>query len=128
MSYVGLVLISHSPKVVEGIKDIISQVITDVPVETAGGTDDNEIGTSVEKILAAIERADQGKGVLLFYDLGSAMMNAEMAIEMAGSDKIKVADDIPLLEGAYVGAVESNMEKDLDQVLEAVKSAFTKER
>lgn len=128
MSYVGLVLISHSPKVVEGIKDIISQVITEVPVETAGGTDDNEIGTSVEKILAAIERADQGKGVLLFYDLGSAMMNAEIAIEMSGSDQIKVADDIPLLEGSYVGAVESNMGKDLDQVLEAVKSSFTKER
>ncbi|MEQ6378054.1 dihydroxyacetone kinase phosphoryl donor subunit DhaM [Bacillaceae bacterium S4-13-56] len=128
MSYVGLVLISHSPKVVEGIKDIISQVITEVPVETAGGTDDNEIGTSVEKILAAIERADHGKGVLLFYDLGSAMMNAEIAIEMSGSNQIKVADDIPLLEGSYVGAVESNMGKDINQVLEAVKTAFTKER
>ncbi|MEQ6390150.1 dihydroxyacetone kinase phosphoryl donor subunit DhaM [Bacillaceae bacterium S4-13-58] len=128
MSYVGLVLISHSPKVVEGIKDIISQVITEVPVETAGGTDDNEIGTSVEKILAAIERADHGKGVLLFYDLGSAMMNAEIAIEMSGSNQIKVADDIPLLEGSYVGAVESNMGKNINQVLEAVKTAFTKER
>ena len=67
MSFVGIVLISHSYKVVEGIKDIIRQVIQDVPVEIAGGKDDKEIGTSVEKIQAAIQRANQGKGVIVFY-------------------------------------------------------------
>ena len=72
MSYVGIVLISHSPKVVEGIHDIVRQVIKDVPVELAGGTDENEIGTSIEKIQKAIHRANKGKGVLMFYDIGSA--------------------------------------------------------
>ncbi|MDC3412148.1 dihydroxyacetone kinase phosphoryl donor subunit DhaM [Aquibacillus sp. 3ASR75-11] len=124
MAYVGIVLISHSPKVAEGIKDIIRQVMKEVPVETAGGTDDHEIGTSVEKIQAAIERADGGKGVLLFYDLGSAMMNAEVAVELSESEDVKVAVDLPLLEGSYVGAVESGMGKSLDEVLAAVKKAF----
>ncbi len=44
MSYVGIVLISHSEKVTIGLKEIIRQVIYDVPVEAAGGTDDGQIG------------------------------------------------------------------------------------
>ncbi|MFZ3577047.1 dihydroxyacetone kinase phosphoryl donor subunit DhaM [Virgibacillus sp. DJP39] len=120
MDYVGIVLISHSPKVVEGIKDIIRQVIHEVPVELAGGTEEDEIGTSVDKILEATKRAHSVKGVLLLYDLGSAMMNAELAIELSNYDNIKVAKDVPLVEGAYVAAVESGMGKSLEDVLEAV--------
>ncbi|MFS0674051.1 dihydroxyacetone kinase phosphoryl donor subunit DhaM [Ornithinibacillus sp. 179-J 7C1 HS] len=122
MSYVGMVLISHSHKLVEGLRDIIRQVIHDVPVELAGGTDENEIGTSVEKIMSAIEKADTGKGVLLFYDLGSAKMNAEVALEMVTSN-VKVVD-APLVEGAYVAAVESNMGKEIDEVYQAVVKEF----
>lgn len=119
MNYVGIVLISHSPKIVEGLKEIIRQVIMDVPIEIAGGTDENEIGTSVEKIITAIISADTGKGVLVFYDLGSARMNAEVALEMLESTSSKIVN-APLIEGAYVAAVESNMGKDLEDVYEAV--------
>ncbi|WP_188454217.1 dihydroxyacetone kinase phosphoryl donor subunit DhaM [Virgibacillus oceani] len=123
MSYVGIVLISHSPKVVEGIKDIIRQVIHDVPIELAGGTDENEIGTSIEKIQVAIDKAYSEKGVLLMYDLGSAKMNAEMAIEMSEKDNIKIVE-APLLEGSYVAAVESGMNKSLDEVVKALEKGF----
>lgn len=123
MSTVGLVLISHSPKIVEGVKDIISQVVQNVPIELAGGTDDGEIGTSIEKIQAAIERANGEKGVLLIYDIGSAKMNAELAIEMSGAVNIQIAE-VPLVEGAYVAAVESGMNKSLDEVKAAVEKGF----
>lgn len=123
MSTVGLVLISHSPKIVEGVKDIISQVVQNVPIELAGGTDDGEIGTSIEKIQAAIERANSEKGVLLIYDIGSAKMNAELAIEMSGAVNIQIAE-VPLVEGAYVAAVESGMNKSLDEVKAAVEKGF----
>ncbi len=123
MNYVGIVLISHSNKVVEGIKDIIRQVIHDVPLEIAGGTDEDKIGTSVTKISLAIEEVYSDKGVLLFYDLGSAKMNAELAIEMSEHQNIKIAE-VPLLEGAYVGAVESNMGKNLDEIIEILNEAF----
>ncbi|MUK87659.1 PTS-dependent dihydroxyacetone kinase phosphotransferase subunit DhaM [Ornithinibacillus sp. L9] len=122
MEYVGIVLISHSSKIVEGLKELIQQVITDVPIEIAGGTDQNEIGTSIEKIISAIDAADQGKGVTVFYDLGSAKMNAEMAIEMVDGN-VRVVE-APLIEGAYVAAVESNMGKNLTEVCEAVEKEF----
>lgn len=123
MEYVGIVLISHSEKIAEGLKEIIRQVILDVPVETAGGTDDGEIGTSIEKINHAIDRAYSSKGVLLFYDLGSAKMNAELAIELSEKENIKLVD-VPLLEGAYVAAVESSTGKDLKTIIENVIREF----
>ena len=123
MDYVGIVLVSHSPKLVEGLLDIIRQVIHDVPIEIAGGTNEMEIGTSVEKIMSAITTANTGKGVLVFYDLGSAKMNAEVALEILDSMQAKIVDT-PLVEGSYVAAVESKMGKSLDEVYEAVIREF----
>lgn len=106
---VGMVIISHSVKIANGVTDLIGQVITDVPIEVAAGTDDEEIGTSVEKIMNAIKKVDHGNGVVLFYDLGSSKMNAEMAIEFLGKSDVKIADHVPLVEGSYIAAVEANM-------------------
>ncbi|MFA1819888.1 dihydroxyacetone kinase phosphoryl donor subunit DhaM [Virgibacillus oceani] len=119
MSHVGIVLISHSPKIAEGLKDLIRQVIQVVPIELAGGTDENDIGTSIDKIMNAIRNANNGKGVLLFYDIGSAKMNAEMAIEMAETEDVRLVE-APLVEGAYTAAVESGMGKGLQDVHDAV--------
>ncbi|WP_082233258.1 dihydroxyacetone kinase phosphoryl donor subunit DhaM [Halobacillus massiliensis] len=126
MANVGLVLISHSSKVVEGIKEIIEQVAKEVTIATAGGTDENEIGTSIEKIQHAIEKAQSDKGVLLIYDLGSAMMNSELAVEMSGQENIEIAN-APLLEGSYVAAVEAGMGKDLHEVKKAAERALKEE-
>lgn len=125
MDYVGIVLISHSPKIVDGLKEMIRQVITEVPIELAGGTEENEIGTNIDKILAAMEQADNGEGVLLFYDIGSAKMNAEMAIEMAEKVDSKLIE-APLVEGSYVAAVEAGMNKNLQEVYDAVNKSFAK--
>ncbi|WP_449621082.1 dihydroxyacetone kinase phosphoryl donor subunit DhaM [Robertmurraya sp. Marseille-Q9965] len=121
MSNVGIVLISHSLKVVEGIQEIIQQVVHNVPIEIAGGTDENKIGTSVEKIINAIVKVYSKKGVLLFYDLGSAKMNAELAIELNGYENVKVVN-APLLEGAYVAAVESSIGKSLEEIEQSIKT------
>ena len=125
MNYVGIVLISHSEKVVTGIKEITKQVIQDVPVFIAGGTDDGDIGTSVGKISEALEKASSGKGVLVFYDLGSAKMNAELAIELSGKDDIEISE-APLLEGAYVAIVESNIGKSKNEIIEGLNKSFPK--
>ncbi|UJL45444.1 PTS-dependent dihydroxyacetone kinase phosphotransferase subunit DhaM [Virgibacillus sp. NKC19-16] len=123
MAYAGIVLISHSSKIAEGIKDLITQVVKEVPIEAAGGTEEDDIGTSIDKIQEAIGRADTGKGVLLFYDIGSAKMNAEMAMEMADSENIQLVE-APLVEGSYTAAVESGMGKSVQEVHDAVVKSF----
>jgi dihydroxyacetone kinase DhaKLM complex PTS-EIIA-like component DhaM len=80
---------------------LIKQVAANTPLTYAGGTDDNDIGTSMAKISQAFEdnSADE---LLAFYDLGSAKMNLEMAIEM--TDKKVHLYDVALIEGAYTAA------------------------
>ena len=58
----------------------------EVRVEEAGGMDDGSIGTDAVRVQAAIERAMSGDGVLVLMDLGSALMSAEMAVELMEGD------------------------------------------
>ena len=94
----GIVMVSHVSDVVNGIERLINEVAKDVSVTTAGGTEDNGVGTSFEKILTAFEKNEADK-ILAFYDLGSAKMNLEMAIEM--TDKEVTLYDTALLESSY---------------------------
>lgn len=97
----GITLVSHSPKIVAGLSDLLSQVAKDVSITIAGGTEQNDIGTSMDKIMTAFEenKADE---ILAFYDLGSAKMNLEMAQEFA-SKKVHIYD-VAFIEGAYTAA------------------------
>lgn len=124
MANVGIVLISHSSKVSEGTKDIISEAVSDVKIIPAGGTEEGGIGTSAPKIQQALEEADEGEGVILLYDIGSAGMNAEMALELTEIENCYVADNIPLVEGGYVAAVEAGMGKSVDDILASLRKSF----
>lgn len=97
----GITLVSHSPKIVAGLSDLLSQVAKDVSITIAGGTEQNDIGTSMDKIMTAFEenKADE---ILAFYDLGSAKMNLEMAQEFANK-RIHLYD-VAFIEGAYTAA------------------------
>ena len=120
---VGIVLVSHSNKLVEGLKDIIIQMAKDVKICIAGGTDDNRIGTDPMKILNAIEEAYSDDGVLLFFDIGSALMNAELAIDMLDDNIRKNVEvcKVSLVEGAFVAAINSSMGKSIDEIKESIK-------
>ena len=74
----GMTLVSHVEEIAQGLPKLLKQVAGDVSITSAGGTDDGDIGTSMEKILEAFEdnAADE---ILAFYDLGSSRMNLELA-------------------------------------------------
>lgn len=118
MAKYGILLVSHVSEVTVGIKRLIEQVAKNVSITTAGGTDDNEVGTSIDKINEAIEKND-GEELLVFYDLGSAKMNLEIAAEI--SDKPLHVFDTSFIESAYsaaallqVGVPLANIEKELE--------------
>ena len=80
----GLVLVSHSGTLVDGLRDMVAQVAgDDVPVATAGGTEDGRLGTSAPRIAAAIRAVlDAGADdALVLLDLGSAALSLELALE-----------------------------------------------
>lgn len=126
---VGLVIVSHSSKIAEGVCDLSRQMAADVELVPAGGVEDaggaSRIGTSFEKVLAAISAADSGAGVVVLTDLGSAVMTAEMALEFLDGDqrgRVRLAR-AALVEGAVAAAVEAQTGADADQVVRAAEAA-----
>ena len=108
---VGIVIVSHSPRVAEGTADMVRQMVGDeVKLAWCGGDPSGGLGTSVEAIIAAIETAWTDKGVAILVDLGGAETNSEMAIEIIGepkSDKIRICN-APIVEGAVMAATEAS--------------------
>ncbi|WP_299260570.1 phosphoenolpyruvate--protein phosphotransferase [uncultured Aquimarina sp.] len=109
---VGIVIVSHSEKLADGVKELAQQMSQNkVKIFAAGGIDDesNPIGTDPFKIKDAIELADSKEGVLVLMDIGSAVMNAELATEMLSDDlrqKVLLCE-APLIEGAIAAAAQS---------------------
>ncbi|WP_424002536.1 phosphoenolpyruvate--protein phosphotransferase [Maribacter sp. IgM3_T14_3] len=109
---VGIVIVSHSKKLAEGVKELAEQMSQGkVKIFAAGGLNDetNSIGTDPFLIKEAIELADSDGGVLVLMDIGSAVMNAEMATELLSENlKEKVLlCEAPLVEGAIAAAAQA---------------------
>ncbi|MBX9620153.1 MAG: PTS-dependent dihydroxyacetone kinase phosphotransferase subunit DhaM [Hyphomicrobiales bacterium] len=111
MSNVGIVIVSHSPKIAAGTADMVRQMVGDtVPLAFTGGNPDGKLGTSVEAIMTAIEAAWSETGVAILVDLGGAETNSEMAIEFMPEERRGriVVCNAPLVEGAVIAATESS--------------------
>jgi phosphoenolpyruvate---glycerone phosphotransferase subunit DhaM len=125
---VGLVLVSHSARLVEGLREMVAQVAgDDVPVAIAGGTEDGELGTSAPLIARAIRSTLEAgaDATLVLVDLGSAILSLELALdELDPDDRARVrVSDAPLVEGAIVGAVQASIGADVDEVADAALGA-----
>jgi PTS hybrid protein len=108
---VGIVIVSHSPKIAEGAADMVRQMVGDaVPLAYTGGNAEGGLGTDVAAIVAAIERAWSKAGVAVLVDLGGAETNSEMAVEMLDDHEraLVVICNAPIVEGAVIAATEAS--------------------
>jgi dihydroxyacetone kinase phosphotransfer subunit len=116
---VGIVIVSHSADVARGTALMVEQMVgQEVPLGWCGGDPDGGLGTSVEAIMAAIERAWSESGVAILVDLGGAETNSEMAIEMlpeSRRDRVVVCN-APVVEGAVMAATEAASGASLEAV------------
>ena len=102
---VRIVVVSHSDKIADGAVELAAQMAPDVMMVPAGGTSDGRIGTSLEKVMSALELAAGGEGVVVLTDLGSAVMTAESALEFADGSSTVLLADAPIVEGLVAAAV-----------------------
>jgi dihydroxyacetone kinase phosphotransfer subunit len=116
---VGIVIVSHSADVARGTAAMVEQMVgRDVPLGWCGGDPDGGLGTNVEAIMAAIDRAWSEKGVAVLVDLGGAETNSEMAIEMLPESRRSrvVVCNAPVVEGAIMAATEASSGAALETV------------
>lgn len=126
---VGLVVVSHSDLLARGVVEVASQMAPDVRIEAAGGTDDLSLGTSFDRVEAAVGAvldavgADEGAGAVVLTDLGSATLTAESVLEFADDPDHLVLADAPLVEGAVAAAVRAQLGDTLEEVAAAATGA-----
>jgi PTS hybrid protein len=121
---VGLVVVSHSEKIADGAVELAAQMAPDVVIIPAGGADDGRIGTSLERVIAALEQAAGADGIVVLADLGSAVMTAESAVEFAADPGSVLLADAPLVEGLVAAAVAAQVGADAEAVKEAAEAVY----
>ena len=100
----------------------------DVKLETAGGLNmpDHPIGTDAVLVMEAIDRAWSDDGVLVLMDLGSAVLSAEMALDLMPEDRRAnvLLCEAPIVEGAVAAAVTSKLGASLDRVAQEARGGL----
>ncbi|WP_084725641.1 hypothetical protein [Streptacidiphilus melanogenes] len=126
---VGLVLVSHSARLAAGLRELLEPLGGGlVPIATAGGSEDGTrdggLGTSYERIEAAVTTADAGAGVLLLPDLGSSVLTARLVLADLGRDDVLLVD-APFVEGGVAAVVAASTGASLADVAAAAREART---
>jgi phosphocarrier protein FPr len=118
---IGLVLVSHSARLAEGVAELAAQMAgPDLAIAVAGGLDlpGKPLGTDAALVAQAIERVWSPDGVLVLMDLGSAVLSAELALDLL-PDECRggvLLCDAPLVEGAVAAAVAAALGGSLETV------------
>jgi len=121
---VGIVIVSHSKKLSEGVVEVATMMAEGAPLAAAGGMEDGELGTSYDVIKNAIDSVYSEDGVIILADMGSAVMTAEIVLEEMETDNIVIVD-CPLVEGAILAAIDSTGGRSLEQIATRVESAHS---
>jgi dihydroxyacetone kinase phosphotransfer subunit len=119
---VGIVIVSHSEKIAQGVVDLCRQMAPQVPMAAAGGRPGGEIGTDFERIYTAVESVMSDDGVAVLFDLGSALMTAEMVMEQFEEGLVLLAD-APIVEGSVIASVSASMGLSLAEVVNEAHTA-----
>jgi phosphoenolpyruvate---glycerone phosphotransferase subunit DhaM len=120
---VGIVVVSHSADLARGVADLASQMAgPEVRIEVAGGAPDGTLGTDDTQVRDAIRRANQGEGVIVLGDIGSAILTIRHVIEHQTNGSTRLVD-APLVEGAVAAAVVASMGSALADVASAAEEA-----
>ena len=123
---VGLVLVSHSPKIAEGTADLVRQMAGEVEISAVGGDSEGTLGTDPDGVKKAVEELPTDE-VLIFMDLGSAVFAAETVLEMLSDEKREnvYLVDAPFIEGAFSAGVAASTGAGAEECLKAAAEART---
>ena len=122
ITLVGIVIVSHSQKLAEGVKELAEMMANNVHIEAAGGLDEGLLGTSYERVKVAIEDVCGTDGAVVLMDMGSAVMTAELAVEECRDEAVRLVD-CPIAEGAVLAALAAASGAGLDEVVRRAESS-----
>lgn len=116
---INILLASHSKKLADGLREILIQMAPDVKILVSGGDKDGNIGSNFDEINELINKYAKDDGLIIFFDLGSSMMNCQMAIDMLDEEKKSKVylSGTPLIETSVQVAVNASSGETLDEII-----------
>ncbi|GIV63576.1 MAG: multiphosphoryl transfer protein [Bellilinea sp.] len=114
---VSLVLVSHSKLLAESLVHLVRQMAGEkVKIGVAAGAGENhdDFGTDATQIAQVIQEVDSPDGIVVLMDLGSAILSAEMAMELLPEEVRSRVHfcPAPLVEGAIAAGVQASLGND----------------
>jgi dihydroxyacetone kinase phosphotransfer subunit len=126
---IGLVIVCHSAKLAEGVAELAAQMGGEgLRIGVAGGLDlpGSPLGTDAVRVARSIDEVWSEDGVLVLMDLGSAVLSAEMALDLQPVERRQriLLTEAPLVEGAVAAAVAAGLGDSLEEVAEEARGAL----
>ena len=123
----GFVVVSHSKELAEAAIHLANEMKRyDFPLINGSGTDGDFLGSNPLIIKEAILNAKTDKGALVFVDIGSSVLNTQVAIDFLADEGIDVKSikiaDAPLVEGLIVGVAVNDEKADITEVYKILSS------
>lgn len=123
----AILLVSHSLKITDGIKEMIEQMAQSESLQifSLGGTSEGELGSDPTKIVDTVNEAAEVDTFFVFADLGSAVLSAELAFDMLEDEQQSkyILVDAPLVEGAFAAGITASVSDDIEHILIEAKDA-----
>lgn len=123
---IGILVVSHSAKLAEGIVELAGQMNHgQTRIVPAGGLENNEIGTNPLYVKQKLEELSDCSNILVFVDLGSAVLSADTALELVDENLRKkvVMVDAPIVEATVTAVVQAGISDDIAEIIREAKSA-----
>ena len=124
---VGIVVVSHSPSLAQAAVELALEMVVGrrPPIAIAAGAGENVIGTDAVRIAEAIATVASDHGVLVLMDLGSALLSAELALELLEDTSTPVRlSGAPFVEGLLAAVVLAASGASLDEVERGAATAL----
>ena len=124
---VGIVVVSHSPELARAAVSLALEMVNGPAprIEIAAGTSDDRLGTDAAAVAEAIAAADDGEGVAVIMDLGSAVISAELALELLPKPGVQ-ARLVPaaFVEGIFAAVISAAGGAQLEAVAQDAEEAL----
>ena len=126
----GFVVVSHSKDLAEAVIHLANEMKRyDFLLINGSGTDGDFLGSNPLTIKEAIMNAKTDKGALVFVDIGSSVLNTQVAIDFLADEGVDVENikiaDAPLVEGLIAGVAINDEEADMESILDELKELKT---
>ena len=127
---VGLVFVSHSHALASALVEMVQQIsvgkLPRIAVAAGIGPEHETFGTDAAEIADAIQEVAGDSGVVVLMDLGSAILSAEMALDLLPEDlraQVRLVA-APFVEGAIAATTQASLNSDLEMVCQEAEQAL----